>query len=58
MIDVLMGCHLGTAINRCHKKTIKLTYSIDRVIHANAKAAETRAKLVIAEANRTLAVSR
>ena len=58
MIDALMTCHLGTAINSCHKKTMKLTYNIDRGIAANAKAAAARAKLVVAEANRTLATSR
>lgn len=50
VIDALMGCHLGAAINSCHKKTIKLTYSIDRVIHANAKAAKARTKMAIEEA--------
>lgn len=50
MIDALVDCHLGTAINNCHKKTIKLTYSIDRVIHANAKAAKARTKMAIEEA--------
>ena len=49
MIDSLMACHLGTAIYSCHKKTMKLTYNIDRGIAANAKAAATRAKLAIAE---------
>ena len=38
MIDALMACHLGTAINSCHKKTMKLAYNIDRVVAANAKA--------------------
>ena len=52
MIDVLMGCHLGTAINRCHKKTMKLTYSIDKAVNANAKAAKARAKLAFAEKNK------
>ena len=50
MIDALVDCHLGTAINSCHKKTMKLTYSIDRVIHANAKAAKARTKMAIEEA--------
>ena len=49
MIDSLMACHLGTAIYSCHKKTMKLTYNIDRGIAANAKAAAARAKLAIAE---------
>ena len=52
MIDVLMGCHLGTAINRCHKKTMKHTYSIDKAVNANAKAAKARAKLAFAEKNK------
>lgn len=55
MIDALMACHLGTAINSCHKKTMKLTYSIDRVVAANAKAAAARAKLAVAEMDKNLA---
>ena len=58
MIDSLMTCHLGTAIHSCHQKTMKLTYNIDRVVDANAKAAAAREKLSIAEANRALVVSR
>ena len=58
MIDALMICHLGTAINCCHKETMKLTYNIDRVIAANAKAAAARAKLAIVEANGTLVAGR
>ena len=54
MIDALMTCHLGTAINSCHQKAMKLTYNIDRVVAANAKAAAARAKLVVAEANGAL----
>ena len=49
MIDALMTCHLGTAINSCHQKAMRLTYNIDRVVAANAKAAAARAKLVVAE---------
>ena len=49
MIDSLMACHLGTAINSCHRETMKLTYNIDRVVAANAKAAAARSKLAIAE---------
>ena len=52
MIDALVDCHLGTAINSCHKKTIKLTYSIDRVVSANAKAAAAREKMARAEASK------
>lgn len=58
MIDSFMACHLGTAIYSCHKKILKLTYNIDRVIAANAKAAAAREKLSIGEANRALVVSR
>ena len=58
MIDALMTCHLGTAINSCHQKAMKLAYNIDRVVNANAKAAAAREKLSIAEANRALVVSR
>ena len=58
MIDSLMASHLGTAIYSCHQKTMKLTYNIDRVIAANAKAAAAREKLSIGEANRALVVSR
>ena len=58
MIDALMACHLGTAINCCHKKAMKLTYNIDRVVAANAKTAAARETLAIVEADRTLAVSR
>ena len=58
MIDSLLTCHLGTAIHSCHKKILKLTYNIDRVIAANAKAAAAREKLSIGEANRALVVSR
>ena len=58
MIDALVDCHLGTAINSCHKKTIKLTYSIDRVIHANAKAAKVRARMAIVEAQSVSGVGR
>ena len=58
MIDALIACHLGTAINCCHKKAMKLTYNIDRVVVANAKAAEARAKLAIFEANRALVAGR
>lgn len=58
MIDALMACHLGTAINSCHQKILKLSYNIDRVVDANAKAAAVREKLSIAEANRALVVSR
>lgn len=58
MIDSLLTCHLGTAINSCHRETMKLTYNIDRVVAANAKAAAAREKLSIAEANRALVVSR
>ena len=54
VIDALMGCHLGAAINSCHKKTIKLTYNIDRVVNANEKAANARAKMVIVETRRGL----
>ena len=54
MIDSLMACHLGTAIYSCHKKTMKLTYNIDRGIAANAKAAAARAKQARAEASRAL----
>ena len=52
MIDALVDCHLGTAINSCHKKTIKLTYIIDRVVSANAKAAAAREKMARAEASK------
>ena len=55
MIDSLLTCHLGTSINSCHQKILKLTYNIDRVVAANAKAAAAREKLSIAEANRTFA---
>ena len=48
MIDSLMTCHLGTAINSCHRKVMKLAYNIDRVVAANAKAAAARAKMSIA----------
>lgn len=44
MIDALLDCRLGTAIHSCTKKTMKLVYSIDRVIEANARAAAARAK--------------
>ena len=52
MIEALVDCHLGTAINSCHKKTMKLAYNIDRVVNANAKAAAARAKLAFAEKNK------
>ena len=42
MIDSLLTCHLGTAINSCHQKILKLTYNIDRVVAANAKAAAAK----------------
>ena len=57
MIDALISCHLGTAINSCLRESMKLAYNIDRVVAANAKAA-AREKLSIAEANRALVVSR
>ena len=44
MIDALLDCRLGTAIYSCTKKVMKLVYSIDRVIEANARAAAARAK--------------
>ena len=55
MIDLLMACHLGTAINSCHQKTLKLAYNIDRVVNANAKAAAARAKQAIAVPSRVRA---
>ena len=45
MIDALVDCHLGTAINRCHQKAMKFAYNINWVVAANAKAAKARAKL-------------
>lgn len=55
MIDALIASHLGTAIFCCHREAMKLTYSIDRVVAANAKAAAARAKLVISEMDKNLA---
>ena len=52
MIDALVDCHLGTAINSCHKETMKLTYDIDRVVSADAKAALAREKMARAEASK------
>ena len=46
------GFQLGTAINSCHKETMKLAYNIDRVVNAKAKAAAARAKLAFAEKNK------
>ena len=56
MIDALVDCHLGTAINSCHQKAMKFAYNINWVVAANAKAAKARAKLAIVEANRAFAV--
>ena len=50
MIDALMDCRLGTAINSCQKKFMKLVYDIDRVVNANAKAAAARARAAAAKA--------
>ena len=55
MIDALIACHLGTAIHSCHQKILKLTYNIDRVVAANAKAVAARAKLAVAEMDKNLA---
>ena len=55
MIDSLLTCHLGTAIHSCHQKILKLTYNIDRVVAANAKAGAARAKLAVAEMDKNLA---
>ena len=50
MIDALLDCHLGTAINSCQKKSMKLVYDIGRVVNANEKAATARARAAAAKA--------
>lgn len=58
MVDALLGCRLGTAIHSCTKKTMKLGYSIDRVIVANVRAAAARTKVAtISGFKRSLAAS-
>ena len=58
LIDALMECHLGTAINSCNKKFLKLVYSIDRVVNANARAAAARAKAAAAKANKAATLNK
>ena len=58
LIDALMDCHLGTAINSCNKKFLKLVYNIDRVVSANAKAAAARAKAAAAKANKVATLNK
>lgn len=58
LIDALMDCHLGTAINSCQKKFMKLLYDIDRVVNANAKAAAARAKAAAAKSKAAVAKSK